>query len=282
MENYKLIIKLIFVIIVIFAFANQIESLAIKNKKNCPKLTERGQNNTSETYIVLLTNPKVESSSVNDNNKYDDKFIKEHFKMLKDCFDLNIIKPGSTFIAASLINPKTVVDFSIPRCILGYIANLSENTARYLKNRSEVSVIEKDSKIKIADVQFNPPSWFGTFCAGCPNIDDNSHGTSVASISNALDSAVATLADNGIHVIAAAGNEYKADACAKSPAGSKRVITVGALNTYNNYLADFTNIGSCVTLFAPGVNVPCAGLGSSNVISKSGTSQAAPHVADTE
>jgi len=100
--------------------------------------------------------------------------------------------------------------------------------------------------------------------------------------SKAFDSTVATLVDNGIHVIVAAGNDYKSDACAKSPSGSSRVITVGALNTNNNYLADFTNIGSCVTLFAPGVDIPCAGpFSSSNIISKSGTSQAAPHVAGT-
>lgn len=71
--------------------------------------------------------------------------------------------------------------------------------------------------------------------------------------SKIFDSAVATLVDNGIHVVVAAGNGYKADACNMSPSGSNRAIVVGALNTNRDSLADFTNIGPCVTLFAPGI-----------------------------
>ncbi|RHZ68373.1 hypothetical protein Glove_295g36 [Diversispora epigaea] len=377
----KLIIKLSLAIIIILALINQIKSKTIK----CPKLTKRGQNQPSRVYIVLLKNSGLKSSSLDNNN--DENIKTMHFQVLESCFKLDIIKT-TDLIASSLINsPKTVLDISVPGCMTGYIGNFPANVAGSLKTLPEVSIIEPDSKLKIADVQNNPPSnldridqpsfplnkkytypskagnnvntfvvdsginvkhvdfggrakWFATYCTGCPNIDDNGHGTSVASIiggktygvakktalyavkilnkagsgdlssamrafsdilkfhknnknkntivnlslsggkSQALDSAVGTLADNGIHVIVAAGNDYKGDACAKSPSGSNRVITVGALNTNNNYLADFSNVGSCVTLFAPGVNIPCAGPSSSkNIISKTGTSQAAPHVA---
>ncbi|XP_067893062.1 proprotein convertase subtilisin/kexin type 9 [Heterodontus francisci] len=101
-------------------------------------------------------------------------------------------------------------------------------------------------------------------------------------ISQTLNAACRLLARTGVALIAAAGN-YKDDACLYSPASEPEVITVGATN-YNDELSITgtmgTNFGRCVDLFAPGDDIISA---SSDCItcftSKSGTSQAAAHVA---
>ncbi|XP_041063928.1 proprotein convertase subtilisin/kexin type 9 isoform X2 [Carcharodon carcharias] len=104
----------------------------------------------------------------------------------------------------------------------------------------------------------------------------------VGGFSKTLNAACRLLARTGVALIAAAGN-YKGDACLYSPASEPEVITVGATN--NNDQPSITgnmgtNFGRCVDLFAPGDDIISA---SSDCItcftSKSGTSQAAAHVA---
>ncbi|KAF1821089.1 subtilisin-like protein [Dissoconium aciculare CBS 342.82] len=105
-----------------------------------------------------------------------------------------------------------------------------------------------------------------------------SSGTVVA----AIDSAVAACVNAGIHVCVAAGNEG-VDACSASPASSggangRGAITVGAVDV-NLKHADFSNYGSCVDVYAPGVDVVSSWIGAPNVINVlSGTSMATPHV----
>jgi subtilisin family serine protease len=60
----------------------------------------------------------------------------------------------------------------------------------------------------------------------------------------------------GLIVVASAGNE-SLDACGQSPGRVPGVITVGAL-TRGGLPADFTNTGSCVDLYAPGVRLTSA------------------------
>ena len=96
--------------------------------------------------------------------------------------------------------------------------------------------------------------------------------------STTLDRAVNRLIDAGVSCIVAAGNSGK-DACTESPARIPRAITVGAIGLLDRR-AWFSNFGSCVDLFAPGVDIPSAwhiAANSSNLLS--GTSAAAPHVA---
>ncbi|KAE8220412.1 hypothetical protein CF319_g6058 [Tilletia indica] len=94
----------------------------------------------------------------------------------------------------------------------------------------------------------------------------------------ALNQAVNSAVDSGLHFTVAAGNE-NADACNVSPAGAKNPVTVGA-STVSDERAYFSNKGTCVDVFAPGFQIKSTwntGPDSTNTIS--GTSMATPHVA---
>jgi subtilisin family serine protease len=93
----------------------------------------------------------------------------------------------------------------------------------------------------------------------------------------AVDDAVVAAVQKGIWFAVAAGNDYGADACRTSPAGSKGSFTVGATQVNDNR-ATFSNIGTCVNAFAPGQSIQGAWIGNpsaTNIIS--GTSMASPH-----
>jgi subtilisin family serine protease len=78
--------------------------------------------------------------------------------------------------------------------------------------------------------------------------------------------------------VVAAGNNNGADACSQSPASAPSAITVGATDS-NDYLASFSNVGSCLTIFAPGSSIVSAGhQWDTQETTMSGTSMAAPHV----
>jgi subtilisin family serine protease len=95
--------------------------------------------------------------------------------------------------------------------------------------------------------------------------------------SQAVDDAVRNLIYAGVTVAIAAGNDYSYDACYKSPARVGEALTVGSTDS-NDWKSDFSNIGYCVDLFAPGGGITSAWLyGGTRTIS--GTSMATPHVA---
>ncbi|WP_182481106.1 S8 family peptidase [Nocardioides immobilis] len=108
--------------------------------------------------------------------------------------------------------------------------------------------------------------------AGAPAVANMSLG---GSASATLDSAVRRVIADGVTMAVAAGNE-NADACRRSPARTAEALTVAASDR-NDARASFSNKGSCVDLFAPGVDITSAWLNNgSNTIS--GTSMATPHV----
>jgi aqualysin 1 len=98
-------------------------------------------------------------------------------------------------------------------------------------------------------------------------------------ISQALDDAVINSVNAGFFYAVAAGNE-SVDACTVSPARLgpiNGVMSVGATDI-NEQEAGFSNYGSCVDIWAPGVDIPSTWIGGgTNTIS--GTSMASPHVA---
>jgi subtilisin family serine protease len=94
--------------------------------------------------------------------------------------------------------------------------------------------------------------------------------------SSSLDKAVQTLIADGITVVVAAGNN-DSSACTTSPARVGAAITVAAADSTDTR-ASFSNYGSCVDIFAPGVAITAAwSNGGTKTIS--GTSMASPHVA---
>ncbi|PFH47216.1 hypothetical protein AMATHDRAFT_6996 [Amanita thiersii Skay4041] len=111
--------------------------------------------------------------------------------------------------------------------------------------------------------------------SGRPSVVSMSLGGGATST---LDNAVLALTNAGIHVVVAAGNS-NTDASGTSPARAPSAITVGA-STITDARASFSNYGSIVDVFAPGLNVWSDWMGSTtatNIIS--GTSMATPHVA---
>ncbi|MFD4029737.1 S8 family peptidase [Streptomyces sp. NPDC058637] len=94
--------------------------------------------------------------------------------------------------------------------------------------------------------------------------------------SSAVDDAFDALADQGTLPVVAAGNENQ-NACNVSPARAHGVVAVGAGDDQDRQ-ATFSNWGTCVGLYAPGVGIVSAGLGGGSS-TLSGTSMASPHVA---
>jgi len=96
--------------------------------------------------------------------------------------------------------------------------------------------------------------------------------------SEALNAAVQSVIDDGVTMVVAAGNSDM-DACGNSPASVPAAITVGATDS-NDQRANFSDYGSCVDLFAPGVDIISSWHDSSTATATlSGTSMASPHVA---
>ncbi|KAI5189164.1 cerevisin [Nematocida minor] len=79
----------------------------------------------------------------------------------------------------------------------------------------------------------------------------------------------------GLTIVAAGGNDAS-NACGYSPASIHQVITVGAVNREDD-IAEFSNTGECIDVYAPGVEIVSSFL-NNTMKALSGTSMAAPHV----
>jgi subtilisin family serine protease len=98
-----------------------------------------------------------------------------------------------------------------------------------------------------------------------------------------LDNAVSNSIASGVTYAIAAGNGdifgNPLDACTQSPARVPTAITVGATQE-NDQRASFSNTGTCLDIFAPGVNITSSWNASDTATNTiSGTSMATPHVA---
>ncbi|QDS76266.1 hypothetical protein FKW77_001616 [Venturia effusa] len=101
-----------------------------------------------------------------------------------------------------------------------------------------------------------------------------------------VSTAVAAAVKKGVHVVVCAGN-YDVDACGVEPGNAPGAIVVGSVDPYNKFPTKWTqpegtNVGRCVTIFAPGSKVPT--LSAKNISPDYhyfawGTSIAAPQVA---
>jgi len=99
-----------------------------------------------------------------------------------------------------------------------------------------------------------------------------------AAYSPSLEAAVQESINSGITYVVAAGNE-DVNATRMSPAGLPGAITVGATDRRDRR-ASFSNYGSTLDLFAPGVGITSAwASGNTATAVSSGTSMASPHVA---
>lgn len=111
--------------------------------------------------------------------------------------------------------------------------------------------------------------------AGAPAVVNLSLG---GAASAAVDTALQGVINDGVAAVVAAGNSA-VDACANSPARLPAAVTVAASDSADRQ-ASFSNFGSCVDLYAPGVGITSAAWTSATATaSMSGTSMATPHAA---
>ncbi|WP_426988033.1 S8 family serine peptidase [Pseudarthrobacter sp. Y6] len=111
--------------------------------------------------------------------------------------------------------------------------------------------------------------------AGAPAVVNLSLG---GAASAAVDAALQGVINDGVTAVVAAGNSA-ADACGSSPARLPAAVTVAASDSADRQ-ASFSNFGSCVDLYAPGVGIVSAWYTSTTATaSMSGTSMATPHTA---
>ena len=97
--------------------------------------------------------------------------------------------------------------------------------------------------------------------------------------SASLDSAVDNSVNSGVFYAVAAGNDNQSNACTKSPAGAAQAYTVGS-TTSSDSMSSFSNVGSCVDIFAPGSSITSTWNTSNSATNTiNGTSMASPHVA---
>lgn len=115
----------------------------------------------------------------------------------------------------------------------------------------------------------------GEHVSGQPAVINMSLG---GGTSASLDTAVQAAIDRGITVVAAAGNSGT-NACDGSPARVPDAVTVAATD-WTDAAPAWSNQGSCVDVFAPGVGITGAWHSGDMAIARiSGTSMAAPHAA---
>ena len=116
--------------------------------------------------------------------------------------------------------------------------------------------------------------------AGQPAVANMSFG---GGTNAAMDTAVRNMVADGVTAVVAAGNGniigLATNACNTSPARTAEALTVSSVDRSDKKVS-YANTGTCVDLFAPGLDIVSASYQSdTGAATMSGTSMAAPHVA---
>ncbi|CAG8636538.1 2213_t:CDS:2 [Cetraspora pellucida] len=303
-------IKIITIFIFIICLITLVES---QSQFDCPSISSSDED--LQTFMIQLSsqdakeqhyamlescyNKRVGDSTIQSNNPNDHGFIKDVSLESFTCY-IGQFGPSHAAALASLpevihVEPDSEGSSAAPLHIQILETDAPSNLDRIdqpsrpldgsytypASSGNGVNVYIVDSGINIDNVEFEGRATRGpVFCSGCPNIDDL--GMSLQSdLSQAVNNAIRQLTTLGIHVIVAAGNFAK-DACTITPASAPDAITVAATDTDTDTIADFSDFGTCVNIFAPGTNIAAAGNKNSSALSiYTGTSQATPHVAGT-
>jgi subtilisin family serine protease len=136
--------------------------------------------------------------------------------------------------------------------------------------------------VRVLDCTETAP--YSTVIAGVDWVTANHVSPAVANMSlsgppsAALDEAIANSIAAGVTYVVAAGNGGS-DACGVSPADAPDALTIAA-SSKTDAFASFSDVGACVDLTAPGVDITSDWIGSASATaSENGTSMASPHVA---
>lgn len=180
---------------------------------------------------------------------------------------------------ANFVDGESTDDQGHGTIIAGIAAGYNVGVSKFA-NIVSVKVIDAERRASISRI-IQGISWIIDDQAKNPGQRSVINYSAVGSISDSRAMAIQHAVNAGILLVTAAGNSA-ADACSYGPSDmgiQDGVITVGALN-YTNSPADFSNFGSCVSVYAPGVSI----LSSSNDTKTSyrytsGTSMSSPFVA---
>ncbi|CAG8666351.1 19950_t:CDS:2, partial [Racocetra persica] len=268
-------------------------SITLVESFNCP-LTPN-PHEALQTFIIQLS-PTASKDVINN-----------HFAMLTSCFNKKI----SSDSAIQSSNPSIIRDVSFGsfNC---YIGKFGPSDAAGLANLPEVVNVERDRAFRINSfpTYFSPPTTTATMipptmpinldridqqhrpldgnytCPKSAGSKVNVYIVDTMSIggpkSDAVNNATVEVGKKGVHFVVAAGNDFGGDTCEISPASAPNAIAVGATVTDTDNITDFSNIGKCVNIFAPGTDITAAGNRSPiDLLKESGASSASPHVAGT-
>jgi subtilisin family serine protease len=155
---------------------------------------------------------------------------------------------------------------------------IGSNTYGVAKGVNLVSVRVGDCTEDVSEANLAAGVEWVTAHAVQPAVANVSIGGAIDAGSVAVDDAIRASIAAGITYTIAAGND-ETDACGTSPADVSQAITVGA-TSLADFRAGFSNYGSCVDMFAPGVGITSTYNTSDTATTvMGGTSMAAPHVA---